>query len=174
MASRAGLDEGLRLALKVRDDITRLAGMVKQVQAIRKQLEDRNELLEDDTRAEMLKKMSEALIEKLDALEEKLQNPRAEVSYDILAQKGGAQLYSQFGFFYDTVKDPSGTPTQGMRERYAELARELEKYSGELKSLISSDLARINEESKKLSIPGVIVPEKTAKPEPAKAPARRR
>jgi photosystem II stability/assembly factor-like uncharacterized protein len=162
VVTRSGLDESLRLALAVRNDISRLAMMVNQVRTIRRQLEERDELLQDDPRAESIRKAAEALIEKLDELEAKLQNPRAEVTYDILAQRGGAQLYSQLGFLYETLKDPSGSPTQGMRERYAELSRELEKYSGELKSLVSGDLAKINSEAQKLAILGVIVPEKKA------------
>jgi hypothetical protein len=164
---RSGLEEGLRLALEVRHDITRLSGMVTQVRTIRRQLDERIELLNDDSRAESLRQTAEVLIDKLDDLEAKLHNPRAEVTYDILAQRGGAQLYSQLGSLYEAVKDPSGAPTQGMRDRYAELTRDLDKYGGELKALIAGDLARLNSEAQKLAIPGVIVPQKKAAANPA-------
>ncbi len=49
-------------------------------------------------------KASKELLTKIDALDEKLQNPKAKVSYDILEQKGGAQLYSQLALLFDTVK----------------------------------------------------------------------
>ncbi len=51
----------------------------------------RNELLDGDAKAEPLVKASKELIAKLDALEEKLHNPKAKVAYDILAAKGGAE-----------------------------------------------------------------------------------
>ena len=56
----------------------------------------------------------------MDDLENKLHNPKAQVTYDILAQRGGAKLYSQLGALYEWAKDTDDGPTQGMREVYAE------------------------------------------------------
>jgi photosystem II stability/assembly factor-like uncharacterized protein len=88
----AGLDEQQAFALKLRDDINRLAKTVEQIRGVRKQLQERNALLKEDAKAAAVVKSSEELLKKLDALEEKLHNPKAKVAYDILAQKGGAQL----------------------------------------------------------------------------------
>jgi photosystem II stability/assembly factor-like uncharacterized protein len=152
------LDEQHRFILAVRDDITRLTRAVRQLRSIRQQLKNRNELLKDDARAEALVKSSKALMDKLDGLEGKLHNPKAEVSYDILAQRGGAKLYSQVAWLYELVKDSDGVPTQGMREVYGERAAELKKYEAELKALVDGDLAKLNEEAKKLDVPGILVP----------------
>jgi photosystem II stability/assembly factor-like uncharacterized protein len=156
--SRVGLDEQLKLALKVRDDITRLSQMVQQLRAIRQQLDERNDLLQNDKKAETLRQATDTLITKLDELEAKLHNPRAEVTYDILAQRGGAQLYSHLGYLYESVKDADGTPTQGMRQRAVELERELDKSEEQLKAIISEDLTKVNDLASKLEVPGVIVP----------------
>ena len=99
--------------MKVRDDFAKLVGAVQQLQAVRKQLRERNELVELVAKAEPLVKASNDLIAKLDALEEKLHNPKAKVTYDIFAAKGGAKLYSQYAFLFDVVKDGDGPPTQG-------------------------------------------------------------
>jgi photosystem II stability/assembly factor-like uncharacterized protein len=154
----SALENQLDLALKIRDDITKLTETVNRLRSVRKQLTERNELLKDDAKTETLVKDSKALITKLDALEEKLHNPKAEVTYDILAQKGGAQLYSQLTELFDLIKEGDGAPTQGLREEYAEQSAKLRKYADEFKELTSGDLAKLNEAAKKLEAPIVIVP----------------
>jgi hypothetical protein len=143
------------------------------LRAVRKQLDDRNELLDGDAKAEPLVKASKELAGKLTALEEKLHNPKAKVTYDIFAAKGGAMLYSQYAFLFETVKDGDGPPTQGMREVYADLAAELGKLTGEFRSLIDGDLAKLNAQAKQLDLPTVLVPPVkpvTGKPPPVVTP----
>ena len=98
------------------------------------------------------------MIGKLDALEEKLHNPKAKVTYDIFGPKGGAKLYSQFSFLFERVKEGDGPPTQGMTQVYAELAAELGKLTGEFQALTTGDLAKLNAKAKELDLPVVIVP----------------
>src|SRR5207244_2710160 len=93
--SASDLSEQLRFALTLRDEISRLARLVNRIRAVKKQLTDRNELLKDDAKAEPLIQLAKSMIRKLDDLEGKLHNPKAEVTYDILAQRGGAKLYSK-------------------------------------------------------------------------------
>jgi hypothetical protein len=154
----AELTEQLTLALALRDDINRLARMVNQLRAIKGQLKDKSELLKDNARAESLLKLTKELIDRLDALEGKLHNPRAQVVYDILAQRGGAKLYSQFSWLFELLKDSDGAPNQGIREQYADRSQELRQYEDEWKSLLSGELARFNESAGKLAIPSIIVP----------------
>jgi hypothetical protein len=91
-------------------------------------------------------------------LEEKLHNPKAQVSYDILAMKGGAKLYSQLIFLYNLLLESDGAPTQGVKDVYAEQAAELHKLEKEFDSLAGGDVARLNQEAKKIDVPGVLVP----------------
>jgi photosystem II stability/assembly factor-like uncharacterized protein len=147
-----------QFALQIRGDFAKLAGAVQQLRSVRKQLEARNELLDGDKKAEPLIKDSKALIGKLNDLEEKLHNPKAQVTYDIFGPKGGAKLYSQYAFLFETVKDGDGPPTQGMREVYAELSAELGRLTSEFQALVGGDLARLNDRAKQLDLPTVIVP----------------
>src|SRR5262249_26491769 len=137
------LEEQLKLTLDVRDSISRLSQTVEQMRAVKRQLEARNELLKDDAKAEALVKASKEFVTKLDALEEKLHNPKAKVVYDVLAQKGGAKLYSQLVWLFEQLKDADGPPTQGVKEQYQEQAELLRKYEEEWKALQSGDLARL-------------------------------
>jgi photosystem II stability/assembly factor-like uncharacterized protein len=157
-ASAADLEAQLRFALEVRESISRLSRTVKDLRTIRQQLAARNEILAADAHAEALRKSSADLIAKLDTLEAKLHNPKAEVVYDVLAQKGGTQLYSRLAPLFDVVKDGDGLPTQGAREEYAREKQELDGYEAELSRLITTDLATQNETAAKLGLPRIYVP----------------
>jgi photosystem II stability/assembly factor-like uncharacterized protein len=152
------LEAQLKLALELRGDINRLAHMVEEVRSFRTQLQARVALLQRKDKAAPLVKQGAEIIKKLDALESKLHNPKAEVVYDILAQKGGAQLYSLLGFLFESIKEADGSPTEGMREVYAEVKRRFQSYEGELRTLRSGELARFNHTARDLGIPDVIVP----------------
>jgi hypothetical protein len=155
----ADLEAQLKTTLALRDDISRLSDTVERLRSLRGQLKSRNDLLKDNAKAEPLVKASKELSDKFDALEAKLHNPKAEVAYDVLAQKGGARLYSQMISLFDSLHDADGPITQGMKEVYAEQLDELKKYEAEFRALVTEDVARLNELAKKLEVPGVIVPE---------------
>ena len=152
------LAEQYRFVCAVRDDVTRLAALVHQLRTVRRQLADRNDVLKDDPAAEPLRKSAQKLIEKCDALEGKLHNPKAQIAYDILAERGGARLYSKLVLLYEFAKDGDGAPTQGMREVYDLHAKELAQYEAEWKDLLAKDLAELNQLARKLDYPHIIVP----------------
>ncbi|HEV3384385.1 MAG TPA: hypothetical protein VG097_06195, partial [Gemmata sp.] len=112
-----------KLALRVRDDISKLSDVVARLRAVKKQLDLRKELLKDRDEAKDLLKQSETLEKKLDGIEEKLHNPKAKVTYDIFSYKGGAMLYSQLVWLLANLTDSDGEPTKAQHE----LADELEK-----------------------------------------------
>jgi hypothetical protein len=168
-SSDAELEAHLKFALDARDGISRLSHDVNRLRAVRKQLTERNELVKDEAGAADLAKASQGLVEKLDALEAKFHNPKAHVAYDILAQKGGAQLYSQLVLLYEFADDSDGPITQGMRETFADEMKVLAGYETELDALFKGELARLNEQAKKLDLPVIHVPAPKAEP---KEPAR--
>ncbi len=157
-AGAADLAEQLRLALEVRDALTRLTRGVDQLRAVRRQVQDRVDLWKPDPRAAELVAAGTTLVGKLDALESRLHNPKAQVVYDILAQKGGAKLYSRMAPLYDAVLETDGAPTQGMRETFAEQREELSLDLAELKGLFSTDLGALNRLARERELEGVIVP----------------
>ncbi len=166
--SKADVKEQYETLIKVRDDVTKLSGVVQQLRAVRKQLADRNELLTGDKKWDAIRKSSKELIGKLTKLEEKLHNPKAKVVYDIFGPKGGAMLYSQLIFVYSNLQDGDGTPTQGVKDVYAEYTAQLGKLVGEFSTLTTDDLVKLNDEARKLDLPTVFVPpvkpNKKAKP----------
>jgi photosystem II stability/assembly factor-like uncharacterized protein len=152
------LKEQIELALKVREDISSLARTVEQIRRVRGQIIARNELLKDDTRAQSLVKASRHLLSRLETLEEKLHNRKAKIPYDILAQKGGAKLYSQLVWLFEMLKASDGAPTQGIRELFAEQDELLRKYQDEWRTLTTKELAALNEQAKKLDLPTLLLP----------------
>ncbi|HYV39733.1 MAG TPA: hypothetical protein VE988_28855 [Gemmataceae bacterium] len=150
--------EQFKFQVALREDIGKLTSTVEKLRSLKKQLVARGDLLKDVAKAKELNEESKKLIDKLDALEEKLHNPKAEVVYDILAQKGGAKLYSQLAMLYDWAGDSDGPITQGMKEVYAEHQKELEKLNGEWRKVVADDVARTNRLAASLELPTVYVP----------------
>jgi photosystem II stability/assembly factor-like uncharacterized protein len=155
--SAADLEAQVAFALRIRDDISRLADMVESLRSIRRQLAERVNLLKDDARAKAVVSASEALVHKLDALEDRAHNPTAEVVYDILAMKGGTRLYSRLAPLLDWARDGVGAPTQGMRDVLAEQERELAQYLDEFRAIVETDLAHVNELAAKAGLHFVVV-----------------
>jgi photosystem II stability/assembly factor-like uncharacterized protein len=154
----ADLAAQLQLALEVRDAITRLTRTVIRLRQVRQQLLARNELVKDDPRTAALVAGAAALAARLDALEARLHNPKAEIVYDILAQRGGAQLYSRLAPLLDWVGSGDGAPTQGMRDVFAGQQRELAARQADLDHLLAADLAAVDTAAAQLGLPRTYVP----------------
>jgi len=97
------------------------------------------------------------MITRLSDLEAKFHNPKAEVVYDILAFRGGVQLYSRLAGLYEAASGTDGAPTQGVRELFAEQRKELDSRDTDLKKLLDDDLGTLNAMAKKLDLPTVIL-----------------
>ncbi len=156
--SPKALRERQRLAMEVSDDISRLSDVVVALRAVRSQVAARSEAIKDLPETAAWRAKAKKLAATLDALEDQLHNPRAEVTYDILAMKGGAKLYSQLVPLYFTLMESDAAVTQGIREAYAEHARELKRLADQWQELVQGPVAQLNEEARRL--PVIVVPEK--------------
>jgi photosystem II stability/assembly factor-like uncharacterized protein len=154
----AALADQESLAIRVRDDISKLSDAVLRIRAIKKQIDLRKELLKDQDDAKPLLKQTEALAKKLDALEGKLHNPKAKISYDIFAAKGGAMLYSQFAWLLTNLTDTDGPPTKAQKELTEELEKQLTDLLAQFDGIVRDDMRKLNAEAKKLGVPELYVP----------------
>jgi hypothetical protein len=154
----AQLAEQLAFALEMRAAFTRLTDAVQRLRSARDQLEDRATRLAGRADAHALVAAARALATKLDAVERRFHNPTAEVTYDILAMRGGAQLYSRLSPLYSFVNEGDGAPTQGMREVFADHQAELDRLVAELAAVLASDLAAIETQAEALGLGFVVVP----------------
>jgi photosystem II stability/assembly factor-like uncharacterized protein len=169
--ARSHLQSQEQLALRVRDDISKLSDAVARIRALKKQIDLRKELLKDRDDAKSLLKQTEALAKKLNDLEGKLHNPKAKVAYDIFAAKGGAMLYSQLAWLLNSLTEADGAPTKAQKELADELEKELTSLLGQFDAIAKDDVAKLNAAAKKLGVPELYLP--PAKKPDAKSPAKK-
>jgi hypothetical protein len=101
---------------------------------------------------------SAAFAGRLNQLEDRLHNPKAEVTYDILAQQGGTRLYSRLIALYDFLREADGVPTRGMREIFGQHTKELDALEAEWKALLATDLAALNASARELGLSYLAAP----------------
>ncbi len=147
----------LDFANQIGSAITRLSTTVEELRSLRAQLQARSELLKQREAARDWVKAAGELVAKLDVLEAKLHNPRARISYDILAMRGGAQLYSQIIPLYSFVRDADGVPTRGMRALFTERTTQLDACAAEWKDLLGA-AAALNAQARTLGLDYLTLP----------------
>jgi len=157
--SREELEEQIVFALGLRDELTRLAAVVRDLRAVREQVRARGAAVRGRADAAPLVDAADALVARCDDLEERLHNPKAEISYDILAMPGGAKRYSRLAPLYSWSHEGDGRPTQGMREVHAELRKELDALAAEWSAVLQRDVPALNAKARELA-PDFVVPAK--------------
>jgi hypothetical protein len=155
-ATQADLETQLAFALQLRDTLSNLGDTVARIRSLREQLQARAGHLPEGPHTTHLRNASKLLIDRLDALEGKLHNPEAKVTYDILAR--GARLYSQLIPLYDFVNEGDGLPTQGVKEVLTQKAADLASYQLELETLVHGDLASLNQVAAEQGVAFVVDP----------------
>jgi hypothetical protein len=139
--------------MQVQADISRLSETVIALRAVRDQIKQRIKLLPKDAK---WSKEARAVLATIDALEESLHNPKATVTADIVAMKGGAKLYSQLAPLYYALMDSDAPLTQGLRETHAEHAKELRRLADRWRAVVGGDLHRLNDLAR--DAPVIVVP----------------
>jgi len=159
-ASHTDLEAQLAHALRVRDDVSKLTGLVNDLRSVKEQLKARAKALEprkSEAGVSELLQESDTVVKKADALEDKLHNPTAEVVYDILAMKGGTRLYSRLAPLRMWAIDAEGAPTKGMLEVLQAEEKELSDLDRETKNFIEEEVGTLNATAVKLGLSFVIV-----------------
>ncbi|MEX2273575.1 MAG: hypothetical protein WD690_19070 [Vicinamibacterales bacterium] len=155
-ATQPDLDAQLAMALQVRDAFSRLTSIVNRLRDVRTQLEARAKASQPLPNTGELIKAINGAVAKINDLEGRMHNPTAEVSYDILAMRGGSRLYSRLSPLIGFAMWGDGAPTQGVREVFAGQQKELEGFEAEAKTILERDVAAINALAATLGLPFVI------------------
>jgi len=158
--SQADLEAQAAFALRVRDDVSKLTGLVSTIHSVKEQLQARIKALEprqSEPGVADLVKSARGALKTADALENRLHNPTAEVVYDILAMRGGTRLYSRLAPLQMWAIESEGLPTSGMQQVLQEEEQELTALAGETQQFVSKDVAAINQRASQLGLPFVIV-----------------
>jgi photosystem II stability/assembly factor-like uncharacterized protein len=153
----ADLAAQLEFALGLRASLDRVVADIGDLRAIRAQAEDLVKRLAGNARASELIAAAERAGARASALEARFHNPKAEVVYDILAQRGGTQLHSNLTFLYISAIYGEGAPTQGVREVAVETAATLAELEAQLTELKAGDLAEIERKAAELHLPRILL-----------------
>jgi hypothetical protein len=151
----ADLQAQLTFALKVRDDLSKVVALVAQVRSIRTQITQEQQAWQGKLPGDMTA-LATRILERCTGLESRLHNPKAEVTYDILAFKGGAQLYSRLSPLLASAIDGDGAPTQGLQAVYTTQAAELATLDADVQALVSTDVAALNDAARKAALPFIV------------------
>ena len=154
------LEAQAAFGLKVRDDISHLTDLVNQIRSVRAQLKAEQAALEpmkDKEGIDALLKAADAAIKQADTLEDTLQNPTAEVVYDILAMRGGTRLYSRLAFLMLSAVDGDGAPTTGMKQVLTAQEQELAALDARVRQFMTTDVAGINTRAVRLNLPIIVI-----------------
>ncbi|MDQ3070429.1 MAG: glycosyl hydrolase [Acidobacteriota bacterium] len=157
-ASQADLEAQLAMALQVRDAFSRVTRIVSDLRGVRSQLEARAAAIKAQPLAADLVKAIGTAVTKINDLEGRIHNPTAEVSYDILAMRGGTRLYSRISPLIGFASAGDGAPTQGVRDVSADQMKELAAFEAEARAIFSIDVAAINALAAKLGLTFVMTP----------------
>jgi hypothetical protein len=158
-ATAAQLAAQFEFSRDLRDRMSAVADTVDRLRDVRDQLVDRTGRIAGREDCEGLIELGHKIVAELDAIEEELHNPHAEVDYDVLAGRGGgAKLYSRLGWLANGAWEHDGPPTQGMREVAAELAGVFTEERDALDRVLKSELAEFNAQAARIDLPFVIVP----------------
>jgi photosystem II stability/assembly factor-like uncharacterized protein len=157
--SDADLAQNVAFALKVRTELDRALGDIDALRAIRAQTEEIRKLVAPNAAAKELVAACDAVLKRVEAIELKLHNPKAEVVYDVLAgREGGAMTYSQLSPLFSDIQNSDYPPTQGQLEQMEETFGELAGLEKQIAQLRDVELAKLEAQADALKLPHVIVP----------------
>jgi hypothetical protein len=144
------------LLKKLEKDMVDIHVAVNQMNALSKQIEDLNKLIQhDDTKKDLVDK-GKSVIEKIKQWKEKLIQPKAQSYDDIInfVNKLSANIIFVHGELSATVP----YVTVGQEKRYVDLHAEWLVYEKQMKDLLSNDVAGYNQMCRDMGVTNVILP----------------
>ncbi len=156
-----GVDDirtNVAFSLGIRDAMDRALDLIDNVRATREQVSELGKRLGTDPARKNLVEQSVALAKRCDDIEARLHNPKAEVVYDILAQRGGAKLYSQLAFLIANVDSSDSPPTAAQRQRYNALDAEIGALRDEVAKMRATDIANLEQALEAAKVPRIVLP----------------
>lgn len=152
-ADYAAQDELLK---KLEKDMVDIHVAVNQMNALSKQIESLNKLIQHDESKKELVDKGKSVIEKIKQWEEKLIQPKAQSYDDIInfVNKLSANIIFVHGELSATVP----YVTAGQEKRYADLHAEWLKYEKQMKDLLVNDVAAFNQMCRDKGVTNVILP----------------
>lgn len=147
----ADIEEQVAMQLALRDDITTAAGMINDIEWIKKQLNDLTEALDAEDNAPVMAE-AKALYEKLQTVEDRIFQPIA-AEGDSKSFRFANKLYSKLSVLAgDLANSVDFAPNKQQRDVYRVLKERLVQYQAELQELLDNDVAAFNRMVRELNI----------------------
>jgi len=161
-ASQADLEKQQEFALRIRDRVGAGDDAVNQIRSVRGQLEALKKRLSADASAKAILDSADALIKKMNAVEEKIIQPKSKSGEDPLNYP--IQVADQLAALQETVESADTAPTESSFTVYDELNSRLEAQLAAWHEIQAKDLAALNAAIQKANIPAIApAAEKTEK-----------
>jgi photosystem II stability/assembly factor-like uncharacterized protein len=139
----------------LRDRVTETHQAVLQIRDVKSQIKDVASRAKRLGKGEGLDENAKALTAKLDAIEEKLVNPKLKSEQDVLNFE--PRLDHQFVGLSTVVSSADAAPTRASVELYGRLKQQLDAVLADLNGVLGKDLADFNRAVRERDIPPVVV-----------------
>ena len=145
------------MLLEIRDNMDSAARMINQIEWIRKQIDDLQELLEGDESAEPILEKIKELDEKFIALEDKLNPTGYSGSYARDGLRWPYMFYIRSSELASGIAQADFPPTTQQKEAHAYLNDQLTTYESEFDQLTGTHLDEFNGLMRERSFPTILV-----------------
>ncbi len=149
-ASQADLEKQAEFAMRIRNSVNEAHEAVNQLRSVRTQLDALKKRLGKDDKSKPILDAGDALTKKLNAIEEKIIQPKSKSNEDPLNYP--IQVADQLMALQGTVESADTAPTQQSSEVYSELLNRLNVQLTAWHELASKDLAALNDLIRKSDI----------------------
>jgi len=152
-ASQADLEKQHELAFRISQRVGAGDEAVNQIRSVRSQLDALKKRLSADTSAKPILDSADALTKKMNAVEEKIIQPKSKSGEDPLNYP--IQVADQLSALQETVESADTAPTLASQTVFEELNAVLEKQLAAWREIQSKDLAALNAAILKANIPPI-------------------
>ena len=152
-ASQADLEKQQELALRIRDRVSAGNEAVNQIRSVRSQADALKKRLAADASAKPILDLADALTKKMNAIEEKIIQPKSKSGEDPL--NFPIQVADQLVALQETVESADTAPTAASFTVYEELNARLETQLTAWHEIQSKDLVALNAAIQKANIPAI-------------------
>jgi len=143
------------LLLEIRKHINNVVEMINQIELIRKQIYDLNELLKGEENSETLIKAGKALDKKFIAIEENLIQMKLTGAWQD-ALRWPIKLYAKLNSLAGGISSSDFPPTTQQIEVYEVFKRKLAEYKNSYKELLDKDFSNFNNLLREKKLPNII------------------
>ena len=153
-ATQADYDAQLALALQVQQTTNELSDAVQRILDLEHQLTERVEQTRKQTYAKRLAAAATPLHQKLEAIRDSLVEIHSHA--DQITLHYPIRLYNMLLSLADMVQSAEGAPTKQEGEVYRDVAAQVGRHLGQLRSLEANDVAAFNRIMRELEVPALV------------------